>query len=163
MTAAEAIARARSAIGHDCIYALGHGGMDPTTPVPWDLPAKTCDCTGFLAWCIGRSRKTSDPVYNEWSGGWLNSAAIFRDTQDPRGVFELQAWKDAKPGFILVFAAVPHGHVGLVSEVGPEGPVKVIHCSHGNYKHHGDAILETDPSVFQHNGAVLASCAWIQG
>lgn len=159
-TTAEAIAKARGAIGRGCIYALGHGGMDPTTPEPWDHE-KLCDCTGFLAWVIGRSRKTDDPVYGEWSGGWLNSAAIFRDTQDPRGIFEAVEWKHATPGDIVVFAAVPHGHVGLVTEVGPEGPSKVVHCSHGAYIHHGDAIMETGPEVFVHNGAVVASCAWL--
>lgn len=165
VTAADAIARARSQIGLKTIYELGHGGFDPTTPTAADAEGK-CDCTGFLPWCLKKPRRIDDPFY-AFNGGWVNAAAIFRDTRDmdrdPRGVFSRIDWKLAQPGDILVFAAVPHGHVGLVSECDENGPTRVVHCSHGNYRALNDAIAETDPGVFQHNDAVVARCAWVQG
>lgn len=159
ISAADAIARARSQIGLKTIYQLGHGGMDPTSPTAADAEHK-CDCTGFLPWCLKQSRHNADPFY-DFNGGWMNAAAIFRDAHDPKGIFTMVDWEDGRPGDILVFAAVPHGHVGLVSEADESGPTRVIHCSSGNYRALKDAIAETDPGVFIHNDGIVARCAWV--
>ena len=55
-----------------------------------------------------------------------------------------------------------HGHVGIVSEVKEGLPMKVIHCSKGNFIATGDAIQETSPAVFFKAKALVASCAFIE-
>ncbi len=42
------------------------------------------------------------------------------------------------------------GHTGIITETNLTGPQKVIHCSLGNMNKFGDAIAETDLSVFNH-------------
>jgi cell wall-associated NlpC family hydrolase len=159
--AASVLERAHSQLGLHTIYALGHGGMRSDALRPSDSDNK-CDCSGFTAWCLGVSRKTDNPWYQEFNGGWMNTRAMFRDCSTNYGVFDGVEWKDAKPGDLVVFEAAPVGHVGVVTRVDETGPTHAIHCSNGNYMAFGDAIRETNVLIFQHAGARIARCAWVQ-
>ena len=143
MTPAQAIARARSAIGHGCAYELGHGGMNPSDPLPFATPEAGCDCSGFVAWAQGRPR--------EEGGVWYGTDQIVGDATGAGLLFAEVGWKDAQPGDLLVFphlAPGRHGHVGLVTVVDQQGPVRAIHCSHGNWTQLGDAIAESNVAVW---------------
>ena len=55
------LARAHSSVGQGIRYKLGRGGMYPGSPTP--AAANLCDCTGFVAWCLGFSRKMTERFY----------------------------------------------------------------------------------------------------
>ena len=158
MTGLEAVERARSVVGMGCIYKLGKGGFDPKALAPWNRQMQ-CDCSGFVSWCLGVSRKTDNPWYAKQNGGWFETSAITRDATSPFGVFTEVARNDAKPGDLLVWGDRDgqQGHVGLVS-----GPTTIIHCSSGNFRKTGHAIRETDMAIFDANEAIAARCAWIE-
>lgn len=166
MKAADVVARARGAIGHGCVYALGKGGMHPASPTPWPtgLPNVGCDCSGFVAWCLGVSRMlTKDHPHYEF-GGWFETSAIARDARSEFGFVNEVLWSLALPGDLLVWGDHDghQGHVGIVSECDETGPVRVIHCSRGNWRDHGDAIAETGVEVFRRNNAIAAEVAWVE-
>lgn len=162
----EAVARARGCIGHGCAYVLGHGGMHPAALYPWPpgMPNVGCDCSGFVAWCLGVSRMLTKDHPHYPFGGWFETSAVARDARSPFGFVAEVAWHLAKPGDILVWgdAGGHQGHIGLVSECNADGPVKVVHCSKGNWRTSGDAVQETDVDIFKRNGAIAAEVAWIE-
>lgn len=163
MTPDEVLARARSAIGHRCVYALGKGGFNPASPVPWNLQGQ-CDCSGFAAWCLGVGRHTDNPWYAQQNGGWLETTAIVRDALSPYGLFQQVQWEQALPSDLVVYgdAGGHQGHVGVVSSAGLVGPAAVIHCSLGNYKVVGDAIQESAPALWKMHGGIIARCALVE-
>ena len=135
------IARAQSAVGQGIRYKLGMGGMKPGNPTP--AAGGQCDCSGFVAWCLGMSRLTKDAFYVHFIGGWIETTAVWTDIGNSVGIFDqLDA---PKRGAVVVFPdALGHqGHIGIIS-----GPGRVIHCSKGNDTHFGDAIQETEMDVF---------------
>jgi len=135
------IARAMSAVDQGIRYKLGMGGMKPGNPSP--AAGGQCDCSGFVAWCLGMSRQTRDTFYVNFNGGWIETTAVWTDTGKSVGIFEqLDA---PKRGAIVVFpdAMGKQGHIGIIT-----GPGKVIHCSKGNDNHFGDAIQQTGLEVF---------------
>jgi len=140
------------------MYKLGKGGFDPKALHPWNRTMQ-CDCSGFVAWCLGVSRKTDNPWYAKQNGGWLETSAITRDATSPFGVFTEVARYDALPGDVLVWGdkAGAQGHVGIVS-----GPTTINHCSSGNFRVTGDAIRETSTEIFDKNDAIAARCAWVE-
>jgi hypothetical protein len=150
MTVEELLARARSAIGHKVKYRLGAGGIDPTSPTPASID-NACDCSGFVCWCLGISRKTDHPLYVRFNGGWINTDAIVYDAYHPTGLFF--PLEQPRVGCLWVFPSRrpkrPYGHVGIVSAMSKGKVTKVIHCSSSNFRRYGDAILETPPTVFQ--------------
>lgn len=167
MIPAEVVARARSALGRNTRYLLGAGGMNPAREEPANLLGE-CDCSGFVAWVLGVKRHTDNPWYVSQNGGWLETSAIFRDCATTFGFFDGVEWKDSQPGDLLVWGdrhdqegKHHEGHVGIVSEVDPEGPRMVIHCSSGNMRATGDAIQETDVLIFKQHQARVARCAWV--
>lgn len=150
MTVNELLKRARSAAGKSIKYKLGSGGLIPTTPLPANITME-CDCSGFVCWCFGMSRKTDHPLYVRFNGGWINTDAMVRDSNDSTGFFS--KLNVPKVGCLIVFPSVQPtikvGHVGIVTEVSGTGQVtKVIHCSKGNFNTYKDAICETAPTVF---------------
>lgn len=165
MTAAEAVTRARGAIGHGCVYALGKGGMHPDALHPWPpgMPNLGCDCSGFVAWALGVSRYLTKNHPHYEFGGWFETSAVYRDAKSPFGFVAEVLWAEARPGDILVWGdhAGHQGHIGLISEADEHGPTKVIHCSKGNWRTTGDAIQETDVDIFRRNLAVAAQVAWV--
>lgn len=158
MTGAEVVARAQSAIAGGCIYKLGKGGFDPKALYPWNKQM-ACDCSGFMAWCLGVSRKTDNPWYAAYNGGWLETSAIVRDAVNPYGIFTEVARYDVMPGDILVWgdSGGAQGHVGVLS-----GSYTVIHCSKGNFTLTADAIRETSTKIFDDHKAIAARCAWVE-
>lgn len=148
-TASDAVARAKSAIGHGCIYQLGCGGIASGAVWPWDAQLR-CDCSGFVAWVIGYSRHTDNPWYAEHGSQWVNTDAILRDALSNFGLFDSAPWQAARLGDLMVYPGHGghHGHVGMVSELDATGPSRVIHCSLGNWHQHQDAIQETGVGLF---------------
>lgn len=163
MTREQIVARARSAIGHGCKYKLGQGGMKPYRTVPWD-DEQECDCSGFFMWGFNLSRFQPERV-------WYDTTKIVADARagPPPGLFISVEWLEAQPGDGLAWPdRVSHdaeqqpkhheGHCGIVTEVGA-GPLKVVHCSLGNWKKFSDAIQETDATIFASNRAIVARLA----
>ena len=156
MEAEYLVNRALGMVDQGIRYKLGAGGMKPNLPTP--APKGLCDCTGFIAWCFGISRKTNNPFYVKHMGGWFETSVIYLDVGHTAGLFEqLQV---PKPGAIVVFGdktastGRKEGHSGLVTAVDTKGKVKhVVHCSSGNDNRAGDAIQVTDDSVFKNQNA----------
>lgn len=166
MKADEVVKRARSVISKGCAYKLGKGGFSPTSPVPWSSLGE-CDCSGFISWAIGVSRQTDNPWYKKQNGGWFETSAIVADCKTPFGFFDEVRWEEAKPGMLLVWGdskaggKVRQGHVGIIGAAHSGEPYSVIHCSSGNFRKLGDAILETGVEIFQANAAIVARCAFV--
>jgi LysM repeat protein len=151
----ELIKRARTALGRKVKYELGAGGMVATSGSPANIK-NACDCSGFVSWCYGRSRKTDHPLYLKFNGGWINTDAMVNDARRESGFF--RHLSGPRVGCIVVFPGPPLrkiGHVGIVTEVNAAGTAvtKVIHCSAGNGRK-GDAIQETSAAVFNQASAV---------
>jgi len=143
----QALQRARDMVGKGTVYHLGRGGFDPSKPL-WSAD-RTADCSGFVAWAIGVPRELP-PGSNRWlqtTTYWNGGGAA------GEGLFDQASFERAAPGDILVFPDVgdKQGHMGLVSAVGSDAPALVIHCSSGNFRNTGDAIRETDWTLFRNH------------
>lgn len=164
MNTVETIARARGASGRGCRYGLGHGGYNPALDHPWDYEM-LCDCSGFVAWVLRISRHIDHPWYKSQNGGWLETSAIVRDCGTPNGFFNEVELGLAAVGDLLVYGdhgvgdAKRQGHVGIISEVGPSGPVLAVHCSRGNQARYGDAIRETTTGLWIAANGIVARFA----
>ena len=161
ITVSDLLSRAASAAGHNIVYKLGAGGMFPQAPLPSNI-GNECDCSGYVCWCLGISRKTDHPLYVQFNGGWINTDGIVNDAQKSTGFFE--RIETPRPGCLIVYPASLKpkvGHVGIVTKIDAKGTVaaRVIHCSAGNSKT-GDAVRETDPAVFN---TKLTIFAWYAG
>ncbi len=135
------LTRAESATELGIRYRLGKGGMNPGSPTP--AAGGFCDCSGFVAWCFSMSRKSNENFYKHFNGGWMDTTAIWTDVGNSVGIFsELTG---PKAGAIVVYpdANGKQGHIGIMVNEN-----KVVHCSGGNDKRHGNAILITGPDVF---------------
>jgi cell wall-associated NlpC family hydrolase len=166
VTRTEVVERARRCIGQSCVYRLGRGGFHPNDKWPWEsMTLPSCDCSGFVAWCLGVSRKTDNPFYREQNGGWFETTVLARDARSPYGFVEMIPREVALIGDLLVYgdAKGKQGHVGIVSEVNADGPMKAIHCSLGNYKRSGDAVQETGVLAWERPDALVARVAWVNG
>ena len=147
----DVLKRAHAACKQRITYEIGAGGRDPRA----DTPGATCDCSGFVMWCLGLDRLTDDPFYKAISGGWANTDAMVSDSKSPRGFLNLVPAGSARPGDFMVFgkgASRKYGHVGIISRVIRGLPTHVIHCSASNAP---TAVQETDPAVFVHFDAVI--------
>lgn len=151
MDAASLVLRARSGIGKNTRYS-SPGVTPPLSASTWPETGGKCDCTGFLAWCLRISRKVNHPMYAKVNGGWFETTGIHADIEASWGYFE--KLDIPRVGSFVVYPDTGgvDGHIGLISEVsgqsGMAGIVSVIHCSNGSWKKHGDAIRETDASVW---------------
>lgn len=164
----ELVSRARSVVKKGCRYGLGSGGFDPARTYPWD-DAMLCDCSGYVAWCLGVSRHTTNPFYVAQNGGWIETSAIVRDCETPYGFFAPVLPSKARPGDLLVYGdrketqgRMRQGHVGICIDVNSKGPILVVHCSKGNDRKLGDAIMETDAGWWELAQGSIARCAWIE-
>lgn len=144
----DALHRARSMVGRG-VYGLGKGGKDPGADDPFE--GGRCDCSGFLAWCFRRWRKSG-------AGVWFYTDQLERDAAgEVKGdLGDGVAWDEAQLGDILVYGAGPKvGHCAIVSEVLPPvrdlitGPLRAIHCRAGT----PPAVVETGVSLFARKGA----------
>ena len=138
------IIRARTAIDKGIRYRLGSGGMKPELQSP--TSDNFCDCSGFVCWVLGISRKTTSSFYEKF-GGWIYTDSMVADINSSAGIFE--KLNTPEVGCIIVYGAGNKiGHVGIVSEVDNGKMSKVIHCSKGNDTNYNDSIKETNPSGF---------------
>jgi hypothetical protein len=160
MTGDEIVLRALHAKGRGITYVLGHGGWHPDD----DLPTRdlTCDCSGFVAWCLGACRQCKDPAFP-----WYETTAIVHDALGDQRHFDHIRWQDARPGDVLVYGdrkdaeGVRHqGHISVVSAIDLTGPIRCIHCSHGASVAAGDAITETNPDLWRARGIVARHKEW---
>ena len=144
------IQRAASAINKGIRYKLGDGGITPTASLP--TANKRCDCSGFVCWVYGLSRKTTIPFYNQF-GGWIFTDSMEADVKSQAGIFEKLNIPEV--GCMVVYGAGNKiGHVGIVSELANGQMKKVIHCSSGNDAKFKDSIQETAPTVFNRADAL---------
>lgn len=138
------VLRARSVVNCNIKYRLGTGGMNESFKLPSE--EGLCDCSGFVCWVLGLSRKTSIP-FNKQFGGWIFTDSMAADINSSAGIFEKII--TPTPGCIVVFGAGKAiGHVGIVTEVSEGVMKKVIQCSSGNSKKYNAAIQETSLAIF---------------
>jgi hypothetical protein len=152
MTRPEILFRARKAVAESrAKYQLGRGGFSPVAPLPEDRDG-FCDCSGFVAWCLGVPRHIKDALTE-----WIETSAIVRDARSPDGLFTRV--KAAEAGDLIVYGDQGNGqgHVGVISEVTDNGLArKVIHCGSAASRRTGRAIEESSsmPSYFYSRGAI---------
>jgi hypothetical protein len=152
------IARAEAAVGQGIRYELGKGGYAPGHPLP--TKSGTCDCSGFVAWCLGFDRRMTEMFYVQYNGGWFETTAIYKDIGESVGIFD--ELKTPRRGAVIVRPDTiangqrREGHIGLLT-----ASDKVIHCSKGNDTQTGDAIRETDLATF----GAITKCrfGWLVG
>ena len=158
---AQFLEKARSASGHQIKYQLGEGGMTPNAILPGNR-SRGCDCSGYVCWCIRLGRQTNHVLYTRFNGGWINTDAIVHDANSTTGFFT--RLDKPKIGGIIVYPSkrpsIRYGHVGIITGVRNNMVTKVIHCSLGNYRQSGDAIMETNADVFNKPGVIFA---WYEG
>lgn len=121
LTPIEAVLRAKTALTQPIRYLLGRGGFDPSLKTP--APQGLCDCSGYVAWCLGIPRQNPEL-------GWIETTRVFRDAETTHRLFE----KTEEPalGDVLVYRdqGKRQGHIGLITAVNAEGkPWHVIHCA----------------------------------
>ncbi len=142
--------RASSAINKGIRYKLGAGGTIPGATLP--TGNKLCDCSGFVCWSLGLSRKTTIPFYKQF-GGWIFTDSMEADVNSQAGIFE--KLNSPEVGCIVVYGAGNKiDHVGIVSAVSGGEMQKVIHCSSGKDSKFKDSIQETAPTVFKRADAL---------
>lgn len=137
-------------------------GIDVDDPA---AVVRACDCTGFLCWSLGISRKA--PRREPWTqpDGWINTDSIWNDAMHDGALF--RRIDRAAPGCVVVYPKAGsqenYGHDGLVTEVDGQGvATRVIHCSAVNFKSAPfDAVKETAPDAFLHQQATVY--AWFRG
>jgi hypothetical protein len=153
MEVAAVLGRAQAAVAQGIRYKLGKGGMNPGSPTPG--AGGLCDCSGFVAWCLGMSRKSSELFYVHFNGGWIETSAVWNDIASPVGIFEAVT---KMAGAVVVYpdANGHEGHIGIVLDA-----THVVHCSHGNDTKFGNAIQVTPLTVFQNNPATRYG--WLHG
>jgi len=165
MTVAELIQRASSQVGKNTVYALGTGSSQGLNPRD---ERGRCDCSAFVCWCLNLPKHQPQIVWlRNVNGGWYNTDGMWWDTvKETTGFFSPVA--AAKVGAIVVYPSktiAPGGpsigHVGLITKVNPDGTYRVIHCSSGNFRNSGDAIRETEATVFNRPSARFAWSAMV--
>jgi hypothetical protein len=155
MNTADILRRARYALANSrARYRLGAGGAKPMASLP-ESAQGLCDCSGFVSWCIGECRKTSDPFYVAFNGGWIETTGVYADATATRGIFTKT--ENPYPGDIMVWPdrRGEHGHIGIISQVSGNRATKIIHCSKSNDRNTGRAIRETSADRFYTMGAVV--------
>jgi hypothetical protein len=139
VTLSDVVTRARSVVGSGT-YKLGMGGRNPELNEPFDKFDR-CDCSGFVAWCLGIDRYQPGRI----DGDWIETTAVYHDTQ------LFTPMNDRLPGYVIVYpdANGHQGHIGIISAVDFGGRItRVIHCSHSNSESGKGAVQETAPNVF---------------
>ncbi len=154
----QAVTRARSCLARGIVYRNGAGGIHPEADSPADS-AGECDCSGFVLWALGRSRYDGTL--------WWDTSRIADDALGAHKNFARVELEKALPGDVLVYGdrrinGVHHeGHIGLVTAIGPDGPLHVIHCSKGAWTLFHDAIHEDGPEKWLPRG-IVARCLWLE-
>jgi hypothetical protein len=119
------------------------------------LPRLACDCSGFVAWCLGVPRH---PIaLAGQADAWFYTDAIHADALGPRQAFT--ALDRAEVGALLVFPSAgrarPVGHIAWITEVADGRPTRLLHCAPQNFEAQPppgrprNAIAETGTAVFE--------------
>lgn len=119
------------------------------------LPARACDCSAYVAWCLGVPRSPSPLAGNSF---WTNG--IWADVDRPGGQGQMFRLLDRPmPGALIVYPGRPDkdevGHVAIVSEVVGGQVSRILHCAPENYLSPSqpgaerNAIASTDASHFE--------------
>lgn len=172
MTVEELLERARSQVGLGIRYKMGGGTSKAARHTCADTK-NTCDCSSFVCWALGIDKNGSYPYLRppgnppDPSGDWYGTDQIWEDAVRLR-LGQFQQIDTPVPGCVIVFPttwksgkARPAGHCGIVSAVGRGQSLRVLHCSSGNFKAHGDAVQETNAGVFTDPRTVFAWCGQI--
>ena len=172
MTVEELLERARSQTGLGIKYKMG-GGTSKAARHTCADSNNACDCSSFVCWALGIDKNGSYPFLRrpgtqpDPGGEWYGTDQIWDDAVNLRlGLFSKI---DAPvPGCVIVFPttwrdgrARPAGHCGIVTQVSGGRVKKILHCSSGNFRATGDAVQETDASVFTDLRTVFAWCGRI--
>lgn len=113
-----------------------------------------CDCSGFVCWALGFSRKAPERAPYTSVDGSIYTDSIWHDAKGAGVRFQrLQA---ALPGALIVYPSgngEDYGHVAVVVEVDEQGrATQIIHCSKANaVATPHDAIKLTSPEPFEDN------------
>lgn len=132
------LSKARFAIRKDTRYVLGAGGYDPNAELPHDKN-RGCDCTGFVAWCLGIDRRRSRNDLVE-----VQSDALVIEANRPNG--NVVKLAKPEPGCVLVYGGVWLGKPLQSVRVRPghaaiyEGGGMIIDCGSTPFRREGQAI-----------------------
>ena len=180
----DAMERARSQLGLETKYRLGGGKTKPRGSTCRDED-HGCDCSAFVCWVLRFPKWQNDEIWylDELNDGWLNTDGMWLDAKRSFGFFAELAFP--LPGAIVVYPAhrgrlgLPStpgprvGHVGIVTSVSrrnaragrrgelegvdfvPTTAKQVVHCSAGNFRGWGDAIRETDATVWNRRRSTI--------
>ncbi len=160
MQRVDLVERAWSQCGLPTKYRMGGGKIVPEGDDCHDERG-AADCSAFACWVLGlrKYQGTTHQFLKQLNGGWLNTDGIWWDAV-MTGVGFFEEVLEPQPGDAIVYPAKwvlksadklqgwnpKVGHVGIVSSV---APLRVVHCSNGNWRNEKDAIRETDGSVFE--------------
>ncbi len=150
------VARARSATLKGIRYKLARGGYHPGADLPGRAgdPATDdgigCDCSGFVAWCLGLRR---GPLPHP-PPAWIETSQVYRDATGPQRLFRRLA--EPVAGCVVVYpdAGGDQGHIGIVTETAPE--LRGVDCSSSRSRRTGQAITERGLAFFRDRGAIFA-------
>lgn len=174
------VRRARAMLGRG-EYGLGSGGRDPAAPDPFGTyqaragedPARVhrrqlrgrvwCDCSGFVAWCLGIARKLG-------GGAWFYTDRIVDDARRQLAFADLGyrvPVDQARPGDVVAYGSIDRDHDGRRDKIGHTGlivavparvrslrDVRVIHCA-ASSNPAGGAVRETSGAPWDRPDAVV--------
>ncbi len=174
-THAEAVERARSMINYmPSVHPMSakgtepsliryrlsrnNGGKDPHARHPADysyaFKTPTCDCSGFVAWCLGFDR-FQEATFSQFSG-WVSTDSMIIEARRKGAWFEEIRFPElgalvVTPGVRRHGRRIRVGHVGMMTglpaEWDPAEPpwtdLIVTHCSSSNSRLTGGAIRTT--------------------
>lgn len=160
MIATDITRRAFAGISMLVDYRLGAGGRDPASPTPADDEGD-CDCSGFVAWCLGISRKVTQPAYVRFNGGWLSTDGMVHDALTVGGILDqVPHDDDARPGDVVVYGNGPRvGHCGILvrtATLGAQYPIQkwdpskprdyweIAHCAAGTSPGHAIRVTSME-------------------
>jgi hypothetical protein len=164
---ATALARARACVGYPAVYKLGKGGYTPAAAIPFQrfmrlLPFPKsmlgCDCSGFIAWCLGVARDPKGRHDTAWPM-WFETTNIVSDAKGKQRRFVPVAFKDAVVGDLIVYpdhkdakGAYREGHIAIIAD-----PLArtIIDCSSSVSKAKGFAVSERSGAFFWTNATTL--------
>jgi len=133
-------------------YALGKGGYDPGARTPADANG-LADCSGFVAWAIGRDRRPS----TSWRW-WFSTDSIVSDAKNHGILFDLVEKSEIKPGDVIAYpdyrrgSRLRQGHTAIITGVSWDNSgnptIEIIDCSSSQSERTGQAIHERNGDFF---------------